>query len=79
MIAKKMMPLFVCLVFCVLSRQPAFGAGDGPAVGTTLPSFMLPAPVSQDAVSYLGLKGAERFSLSRVEGKIVVLELINAM
>jgi hypothetical protein len=76
---RKLIRLFVCLVFCALPWQPAFGAGEGPAVGTTLPSFTLSAPVSQDEVTYLGLKGAERFSLSQVAGKIVIVELINAL
>jgi hypothetical protein len=76
---RKLVQLFVCLIFCALPWGPAFGAGEGPAVGTTLPSFTLPAPASEDGVTYLGLKGPERFPISQVAGKMVIIELINAL
>lgn len=69
----------LCLIVCVLFWEQAFGAGEGPAVGSTLPSFTLPAPISQDDLQYLGLKKAGRFSLSEIEGKLIIIEVVNAL
>lgn len=68
-----------CLVACVLLGQPAFGAGEGLPVGSTLPSFVLPVPQSPEDTAYLGLKERAPFSISQVAGKLILIEVVNAL
>jgi hypothetical protein len=58
---------------------PAFGAAEGLPIGSTLPSFVLPVPESQDDMNYLGLKERAPFSISQVEGKLILIEVVNAL
>ena len=67
----------VSLVFlgqAALASDPAAGL----AVGTTLPEIKLGAPNSAADKEYLGLKSEEGFTLSEVQGKLVLIELFNA-
>ena len=68
-----------CLVVCVFLGRPAFGAGEGLPIGSTLPSFVLPVPESEEDMKYLGLKERAPFSISQVAGKIILIEVVNAL
>jgi hypothetical protein len=68
-----------CQVVCVLLGQPAFGAGEGLPVGSTLPSFVLAVPQSQEDMAYLGLKERAPFSISQISGKLILIEVVNAL
>lgn len=49
------------------------------SAGTPFPSVLLPTPASVTARSYLGLEDESPFTLSQVEGDIVLVELFNTL
>jgi len=67
-------------VLLIFFCQPALAAdeGAGIAVGMTMPNIKLGAPNSAADKEYLGLKSEEGFTLSEVQGKLVLIELFNA-
>lgn len=69
----------VCLAACVLVMQPASGCAEGLPIGSTLPSFVLPVPATQEEMNYLGLKERAPFSLSQVSAKLILIEVVNAL
>ena len=68
-----------CLVICVFLGRPAFGGEEGLPLGSTLPSFVLPVPESEEDMKYLGLKERAPFSVSQISGKIILIEVVNAL
>ncbi|MEW6666486.1 MAG: hypothetical protein AB1512_14850 [Thermodesulfobacteriota bacterium] len=73
--------LYCCLTFlviCVFLGRPGLGAGEGLPIGSTLPSFVLPVPESDDDAKYLGLKERAPFSISQIAGKLILIEVVNA-
>ena len=71
--------LFVA-VLLIFFCQAALAADEGAAlaVGTTMPNIKLGAPDSAADKEYLGLASEEGFTLSQVQGKLVLIELFNA-
>ena len=69
----------VCLAACVPLMRPASGCAEGLAIGSTLPSFVLPVPATQDEMNYLGLKERAPFSLSQISAKLILIEVVNAL
>ena len=68
-----------CLVLCVLLAHPAFVGAEGLPLGSALPSFVLPVPESPEDMKYLGLKERAPFSISQVAGKLILIEVVNAL
>ena len=73
-------PGIVVLLFLGLWHCSAYGAGTGSIpVGTTLPAFKLEAPAAEADQEYLGLKGADPFTLTQVSGKLVLIEFVGVL
>ena len=47
-------------------------------IGPNLPSLKFEKPPSEEAQNYLGLSNMEPFTLSQVQGKIVIIEIMGA-
>lgn len=80
---QKPFPKYFRLLICValvLQCTAAFGAqSEDFPVGSELPKFALPAPDSQEAQKYLGLKTMDSFGLSDIGTKCVLIEFLSAM
>ncbi len=63
------------LTLGLLGASPPAGAAGLPKKGGTLPAFELPAPASETAREYLGIRG-ERFRLADIPGRVLLLEVI---
>ena len=68
--------LFLCLL---MAAQSDFAFGSQPPEDLPPAKFTIPAPDSPQAQKYLGLKSLEPFSVSNVEGKIVIIEFFSAL
>jgi hypothetical protein len=51
----------------------------GAEVGAVLPEFKLEAPAAKEDQEYLGLKGCDPFTLSKISGKLVILEFTSSI
>jgi peroxiredoxin len=71
--------LLACL-FCALPHFTVFGSQDQPFLaGSQLPQFTLPAPDSQQTLSYLGLRTMAPFTVSQIDAKLVLIEILSAL
>jgi peroxiredoxin len=71
--------LLICLL-CALPCYTAYGSRDQPfPAGSQLPQFTLPAPDSQQTLSYLGLRTMDPFTISQTGAKLVLIEFLNAL
>ena len=70
----------IALLGLFFLNHSAHGAGAGSIpVGTTLPPFKLEAPAAEADQEYLGLKGADPFTLTQVSGKLVLIEFVGVL
>lgn len=71
--------ILTCLL-CVLSCHAVYASQDQPyVVGSQLPPFTLPAPDSQEALNYLGLKTINPYTISEINAKLVLVEILSAL
>ena len=71
--------LLACLLF-VLPCCSVYGSQDQPFLaGSQLPRFTLPAPDSQQTLSYLGLTTTEPYTISQIGAKLVLIEVLSAL
>jgi len=71
--------LIVCLL-CVLPYYTVYGSQGQPLpAGSQLPQFTLPAPVSQQTLSYLGLRTMDPYTVSEIGAKLVFIEILSAL
>jgi peroxiredoxin len=71
--------LLTCLL-CALPCYTAYGSRDQPFLaGSQIPQFTLPAPDSQQTLSYLGLRTMDPFTISQTGAKLVLIEFLNAL
>jgi hypothetical protein len=75
MVKAKVLMLPVLLVFFLL---PAFAA-EKTDIGPNLPPFTLEKPESAEVQKYLGLEKMEPFTLSQIQGKMVLIEIMSAL
>lgn len=66
---------FLLFLSLTLPLNAAFGAQPAQEA----PQVTFPAPESQQVQTYLGLKTAEPFTISKVNGKLVVVEFFSAV
>jgi len=64
------------LVLCIAAA--AFAA-DKVNVGPNLPAIKFEQPPSVEAQNYLGLSKMEPFTLSQIQGKMVLIEIMSAL
>ena len=69
--------LLVCLLF-VLPCCSVYGSQPFPA-GSQLPRSTLPAPDSQQTLSYLGLTTTATYTISQIDAKLVLIEVLSAL
>ena len=70
--------LLTCLL-CALPCSTVYGSQDQPfPAGSQLPQFILPAPDSQQTLSYLGLRTMDPCTISQVGARLVLIEFLNA-
>jgi peroxiredoxin len=71
------------LLTCLLVALPCYtvyGSQDRPFLaGSQLPQFTLPAPDSQQTLSYLGLRTMDPYTISQIDAKLVLIEILNAL
>ncbi len=65
------------VIVSVLASHPAPAATKPPTQGGVLPSFELVAPEDSADESYLGLSGGDRFTISQIKAKVVIVELFS--
>ncbi len=71
--------LIICLL-CALPYYTVYGSQGKPLpAGSQLPQFTLPAPVSQQTLSYLGLRTMEPYNVSQIGAKLVFIEILSAL
>lgn len=71
--------ILICLL-CALPSTAVYGSRDQPLpAGSQLPRFTLPAPESQEASSYLGLKTMAPFTIPQIGAKLVFIEILSAL
>jgi len=71
--------LLICLL-CALQCDTAFGSQEPPYLaGSQLSPFTLPAPDSQQTLSYLGLKTMVPCTIDQIDAKLVLIEFVNAL
>ena len=70
----KVLVLAVLLFFLA---APVFAAGKL-NIPPNLPPFTLEKPASAEVQNYLGLQKMEPFGLSQIQGKMVIIEVMNA-
>jgi peroxiredoxin len=70
--------LLACL-FCALWCCTVYGSQDQPIpAGSQLSKFTVPAPDSEQTLSYLGLKTMAPYTISQIDAKLVLIEILNA-
>jgi hypothetical protein len=67
------------LAALVLSVAVAAFAADKVNVGPNLPAFKFEKPPSAEVQGYLGLPNMEPFTLSQIQGKVVIIEIMSAL
>ena len=67
-----------CFLLALLCFSVRGSQGEALTVGSQLPQFTLPAPESEQARAYLGLKTMEPFALSAVNAKVILVEFMSA-
>jgi len=71
--------LLICLL-CALPCSAVYGSQDQPFLaGSQLRRFPLPAPESQQILSYLGLKTTAPFTISQIGATLVFIEVLSAL
>jgi peroxiredoxin len=71
--------LLACLLF-VLPCYSVYGSEDRPFLaGSQLPQFTLPAPDAQQALSYLGLTTTAPYTISRIDARLVLIEILSTL
>jgi len=75
MVKAKVLMLPVLLVFLLL---PAFAAEQA-NIGPNLPPLTFEKPESAEVQKYLGLEKMEPFTLSQIQGKMVMIEIMSAL
>jgi len=71
--------LLAFLLF-VLPCYSVYGSEDRPILaGSQLPRFTLPAPDAQQTSSYLGLTTTAPYTISQIEAKLVLIEILSAL
>jgi hypothetical protein len=71
----KVLVLAVLLIFLA---APVFAAVKVD-IGPNLPLFTLEKPASAEVQKYLGLQKIEPFSLSQIQAKMVIIEIMSAL
>lgn len=75
----KSFQLLTCLLL-TLQCYSVYGSQDEPfQAGSQLPQFTLPAPDSQQAQNYLGLKTMEPSTLSNIGARLILIEFVSAL
>jgi thiol-disulfide isomerase/thioredoxin len=79
---KKRFPTSLLLLACLLCARPCYAvyaSQDQPLfAGSQLSQFTLPAPESQQTLSYLGLKTMAPYTISQIDAKLVLIEILSA-
>ncbi len=71
--------ILACLLF-VLPCYSVYGSENRPVLeGSQLPQFTLPAPDTQQALSYLGLTTTAPYTISQIGAKLVLIEILSAL
>ncbi|MHC1725173.1 MAG: TlpA family protein disulfide reductase [Syntrophobacteraceae bacterium] len=71
---------FLACLFLGLSCSIVYSFPDQPIpAGSQLGRFTLPAPESQQVLSYLGLKKMEPYSVAQIDAKLVLIEVLSAL
>jgi len=71
--------LLICLL-CALPCYAVYGSQDQPFLaGSQLPRFTLPAPDSQQTLSYLGLRTMDPCTIPQIDAKLVFIEIPSAL
>jgi hypothetical protein len=70
--------VFVLAALVVFVAFAAFAA-DKVNVGPNLPPVKFEKPPSAEVQSYLGLSNMEPFTLSQIQGKVVIIEIMSAL
>lgn len=74
---KTMRFLTGCLILFVAANLPAAAATAPPAEGGTLPDITLEMPVDPVHREYLGLQGADSFTIPEIDANIVIVEIFS--
>jgi len=69
----------ILIALCITLAGVSASVADPIEIGESFPSVELPAPEDAAARTYLGLKNAQPFTLSDVEGKVVLVEVLNVL
>ena len=71
------------LLICLLCTLPCYSVyasqGQPYLAGSQLSQFTLPAPDSQQTLSYLGLRTMDPCTISQIDAKLVLIEFVNAL
>jgi peroxiredoxin len=71
---------FLIYLLCAFPCYAVYGSQDQPLpAGSQLPPFSLPAPDSQQTASYLGLSTMEPYTISQIDAKLVLIEILSAL
>jgi peroxiredoxin len=71
--------ILICLL-CALPCHTVYGSQAQPFLaGSQLPQFTLPAPDSQQTLSYLGLRTMDPYTISQIGAKLVLIEILSAL
>jgi peroxiredoxin len=67
-------------LLCAFPCYTVYGSQDQPLpAGSQLPPFSLPAPDSQQTASYLGLSTMEPYTISQIDAKLVLIEILSVL
>jgi peroxiredoxin len=71
--------LLLTFLLFTLQCHTVYGSEDQPLIaGSQLSGFTLPAPDSQQTSRYLGLKTMDPYTISQIDAKLVLIEVLSA-
>jgi hypothetical protein len=70
--------VFMLAMLLIFLAAPVFGAGKL-NIPPNLPPVTLEKPESVEAQKYLGLQKMEPFTLSQIQGKMVIIEIMSSL
>ena len=71
--------LLACLLLALPCASVYGSQGEPLPAGSQLSQFTLPAPDSQQTLNYLGLKAMDPYTVSQIETKFVLIEILSAV
>jgi peroxiredoxin len=70
---------FMICLLCALPCYTVYGSQEQPfPAGSQLPPFTVPAPDSQQTLSYLGLRTMDPYTIPHIGAKLVLIEILSA-